>query len=174
MRAHLRGPSLACMFLFGAAVAAHADVPTTTLNEEPAVHRSLHAAAIAGIDAAFALTVSFEAGGALLKCAEGYYFTEPVTTNQTHHIEFRASVPKDCHIAGIYHTHPATTGDLTRFSPADVKVVRTARVPSYIGVAADKSIRVLTPREAEPRTYRERVSQEAFALSGHVIERSGR
>lgn len=157
--------SAICVLPFAALAA---DPPVTALGASPA-HSTLDDAARAGVRAAFDVSIAFEAGGALLKCADGYYFSDPVSAGLTHHLEFRASVPKGCAIAGMYHTHPSPAGDYARFSVADVRMVRALSLPSYIGVAADQNIRVLTPKDAAPSGYQARKSQEVIALAGRLL-----
>lgn len=120
-----------------------ATIPATRIIDSPA-HESLHDAAKAGIQRAISYSVVVEYGGALLKCGDLFFFTEPVTQRKLRSVEFRAQVTTGCSLAGIYHTHPPhSPGRDSMFSANDIETAKQFGVPSYIGVISSKTMRML-------------------------------
>lgn len=78
----------------------------------------------------------YEFGGVLLEKDGKFYYTIAGTSKQPTHFELRVGFPSTYHMVGLYHTHPqGTEGETSRwFSVEDVRVAKTLRVPSYIGV----------------------------------------
>lgn len=88
-----------------------------------------------------------EAGGVLYRNANGEYcYSKPITSSKDQHIEYKIALPKGMSVAGMYHTHPATIPELGGvFSPDDVQMADTLKVPSYIHAQADDEVRRYTP-----------------------------
>jgi proteasome lid subunit RPN8/RPN11 len=120
-------------------------------------------AARAALAEALPLSDRFEHGGALVNCAGTYRYTAPVTTRDPEHVEYEARVPRGCTLAGLYHTHPSSADSAGMFSPDDVRTSRALRVPSFIGIRRDGSIRVFDPASMSAARERGRLSYGASA-----------
>lgn len=104
-------------------------------------------AAIAAERAALPLSSHYEYGGAIYRTSAGLYaYTTPQTSHDAHHIEIRAKFAGK--LVAVYHTHPGLGDSNKEFSPDDKDVARTLRVPSYIGVVADQSVRRYDPSQS--------------------------
>ena len=123
---------------------------------------TLDEAATAALAEALSRGEVYEWGGALFECGDKFFATEPVSAKRSAHVRFRIAKAAGCRLAGIYHTHPH--GDAAdRFSSGDVAVVQKLRVDSYIGVAQDRSVRVLRANVKVAGTrWNERVTGARF------------
>lgn len=130
-----------------------ADTPSTRLRPDAATFFTLDDAAVAGLRAAMPLSRVHEYGGAVLERAGRYYATEPVTNRRIANIEFTVVVPESYRIAAIYHTHPDGSDESDTFSPNDVRQAKTLNVVSYIGVMADRTIRLYDPNTMRARRF---------------------
>lgn len=88
-----------------------------------------------------------ERAGAVIQNAAGEYRATDPIKGIDDSFGIRVRMSKGEHIVAIYHTHPGCTYADTsaRFSPQDVDTAARLNVPSYIGVLADKTIRVYDP-----------------------------
>ena len=124
-----------------ASVSAHAaDSPVTALSDSPSFTTEAQAAQ-AGLRAAVALSLRYEYGGAVLHCASGYRFTQPVTVLDSYHVNFRIDAGA-CELTAIYHTHPEGGGS-GEFSPTDIETADALHVSSYLAVVSDGTFKVL-------------------------------
>lgn len=88
-----------------------------------------------------------EQAGVILAEPDGSFrATAPVTGDESH-FTLRVLIRSDEHVAAIYHTHPLCGETKTDafFSPNDVEVADTLKVPSFIWVAYDASLREYMP-----------------------------
>lgn len=101
-------------------------------------YETLDAAALAAEQATEKISFDsgYEFGGVLLERDGKFYYTIAGTSKDPTHLELRVGFPSTYHMVGLYHTHPAGhEGETSRwFSPEDIRVAKTLRVPSYIGV----------------------------------------
>lgn len=97
-----------------------------------------------------------EYGGVLYKNATGEYCYSTFAPGERDTFAFKAKIPKDTSLAGVYHNHPGdgmrtgkletTAGDPRKHSDHDAEVAMNLKVPSYIRVDKDNgAIRRLAP-----------------------------
>jgi hypothetical protein len=126
----------------------------------------LHSAAKAALTLAIVSTDGTEYGGAIYQCDGMFGFSKPRSSGSDYAINVRVKVPSNCALAGIYHTHPK--GFLSeRFSPDDLLVVCTMRLPSFIQTPGDDA-RVLEPtrRACRDLARAQRGLRDAAVLRG--------
>ena len=135
-----RAALLAAAVAFACAPVAHADAPLSFPDAE--------SAARAAEQVAMAETKGCrEFAGVILRSAAGYTYTAPVRGDRedfTLHVRLHVGES----LAALYHTHPVClrdNADTRLFSPQDVRQAWVLRVPSYIGVMADHTIRRFDP-----------------------------
>jgi len=127
----------------GAALALVAFLCSNAKAQEPA-YPTVDEAAIAAERAALPRSHTYEYGGAIYRASNGLYgFTEPQTSHDPYHIEVRAKFAGA--LVAIYHTHPGTTPSSREFSQDDKDTARSLKVPSYIGVVMDQTVRRYNP-----------------------------
>jgi hypothetical protein len=125
--------------------------PVTLLDSRS--YPTLEVAALAALAAALPLSERFEYGGVIAECLGSYHVSTPVTNRDEVHVEYEVRIPRGCQLAALYHTHPSNDGRPTRFSPDDVNTARTLGVPSFIGVWADRSVRLFDPSMVATKDY---------------------
>jgi hypothetical protein len=111
--------------------------------QEPA-YPTVDEAAIAAEHVALKVSGDFEYGGAIYRASNGLYgFTVPQTNHDPFNINIRAKFSGT--LVAIYHTHPGNTILSQEFSPLDKDTARSLKVPSYIGVVMDQTVRRYNP-----------------------------
>ncbi len=130
-----------------------AEIPSARLRPDAPAHITVDDAAMAGLREAMPQSRSYEYGGAVLESAGRYYATAPVTNRRTANIDFSVVVPAGHRIAAIYHTHPSGEPQSDLFSPNDVRQAKALNVVSYIGVMADRTIRLYDPNTMRARRH---------------------
>jgi proteasome lid subunit RPN8/RPN11 len=103
-------------------------------------------AAVAMLQIAMSETKSsdYEYGGFVVVNGDKYYASLPVTDKDTDRVDYIAKVPADYKIVAIYHTHPKGFKS-EQYSGVDVQTSKNLQVNSYLGVIADRSIRIFIP-----------------------------
>lgn len=98
------------------------------------------------------------AGACLRDALQKFSCTTPVAGTGDN-FGYRLAMPKGSVMAGIYHNHPATDGDLAqRFSAEDVETIKKLGVPSYILAMNNGHMAHMSPAQAgrvRPRDIRE-------------------
>lgn len=122
------------------------DIPVARLPAPDARgYADLRTAAVAVLRQA--VTVSegkVEYGGAIYQCGQGFFPTEPVSSQEERALHLRMEMPNICHLAGLYHVHPPLEGS-SRFSEDDCKSARRYKVPSFVAMMLDGKVRVFDP-----------------------------
>jgi hypothetical protein len=108
----------------------------------------------------------------LLVCDHKYYATSPVTIYNDRHVDFIAKFPSACTLVGLYHTHPGPGEAGAQFAQTDIEQALALRVPSYIAVAQDASVRIYDPRSMHIRRDPARMSIGP-RTPGRIIARIG-
>lgn len=121
------------------------ELPAAMLVEPLKPHTSVEAAARDVLEPLLAKTDGVEWGGAILECEGHFFATQAVTQNKEHGVNYMLMSPKTCKLAGMYHSHPRPDEVGGLFSDTDINNVRKMRIPSYIGVVFDRSVRRLVP-----------------------------
>ena len=130
------------------------NLPVVNLNTQDAFVSEIDAVKAALI-IAIPESKDVEYGGVIEHCQDKYFYTLPITQNNSKHVNYNVRAEKKCRIVALYHTHPiqldrhfesidprlASTGD--RFSEEDIKTFKRLNIDSFIGVYADHSVRVL-------------------------------
>lgn len=77
-----------------------------------------------------------------------FYFTEPQSQENDERVRADVKIPRSARVAGIVHNHPPGK-DNDKFSPTDVEMAETLKVPSLIIYGDDASkeptMRLFTP-----------------------------
>lgn len=102
---------------------------------------STDAAAISALRAALPLSETTERAGAVVRDGSCYRITTLIE-GERDRFAMNLVKPRSAKLAAIFHTHPPAEHD-ERFSPEDVQAAAALRVPSYIGIVRDGSIRRL-------------------------------
>lgn len=132
-----------------ATAAASASAPS--LLTETTAYSSADEAAKAAEAAAMPLSRVYEFGGVIVERNGRFFYTTPTTSGRTGEVKIRALIPVGARLAGLYHTHPGDScGEF--FSTEDVSTAMQMKLPSYIGVLSDGSVRRFVPGQAYPAT----------------------
>lgn len=142
------------LIAFAAPASARA-IPEARLLPDAAAFISAEDAAIAGLREAMPRSRRYEYGGAVLERDGRFYFTAPVTNRRRAHIAFSVVVPARHRIAAIFHTHPDHDTEGEKFSTNDVSQAKELNVVSYLGVLADRTVRVYDPLNMPTQRHRE-------------------
>lgn len=90
-----------------------------------------------------------EHAGVIMQGPDGkYYNTDPIAS-QHDHFGMRVQLQHGWKIAGIYHTHPGDDDLGQYFSPNDLAVSESLKIPSYIRFQKDGSVRRYTPGQTK-------------------------
>jgi hypothetical protein len=107
-----------------------------------------------------------EQGGVLYKNGAGEYCYSTFGPGDETKFKLTAQIPDDATLAGLYHSHPGSGGEVGKFqkkaSPAkhsslDAEVAGRLRVPSYIRVDQSGEIRRLDPGQRHNMVVRANV-----------------
>jgi len=129
---------------------AHAgNLPVAVVAEQARCYATVDQAAIEALKVAMALRSDVEHGGAIYDRGGCFVFSAPVTNDKPSLVQFRIRTSTTSRLAGIYHTHTASSG-CDHFSGVDVLQARYARVPSFIGVHGPGHIRKLAGERLPP------------------------
>lgn len=102
--------------------------------------------AAAAVSKDFALTKDSEQAAVVIRRPDGTYGYSTVAPQQTHDsFALRAGIPKEYSLAGIVHSHPGTDAIAGVFSPQDLQVAESLKVPSFIRFNNDNSLRQYVP-----------------------------
>lgn len=138
--------------LIAAAVAASCAL--TAFAESPREFPTVDAAAVEALRPLLSGGGCREVAGLILQHGDVYTVTEPVAgRDDTFKIHVKLTAGDK--LAGIYHTHPRCNADKLSalFSPPDVAQAQALRVPSYIGVKTDGTIRRFDPNHDATESY---------------------
>ncbi len=133
---------IACLLLLcsGSAFAA---MPVVLATGQGTLYSSSLNAVEAGLKAASAHYRS-EYGGIVYELNGHYYYTPPVTVEESSEVRFEIEILRSAHIVALYHTH--TPGALSSlFSQDDIEVANKLHVPSYIFVLDKSEIKCYVP-----------------------------
>jgi proteasome lid subunit RPN8/RPN11 len=129
-------------------------------------------AALAALRSAMKHTDCHEYAGAVIERDGSYFFTQPAASHSDT-FELHIRLAQGEHLAAIYHTHPRCRVDeeSTYFSPDDVATAKALRVPSYIGVLFDHSVRRFNCATDQTVNYTPPGQRQTFGRSavGDVI-----
>jgi hypothetical protein len=156
--------------LMAAAVAAACGLVAPRVSAED--FATIDDAALAALRSAMIHTDCHEYAGAIIERNGSYSFTQPAAShNDT--FELRIRLDQGAHLAAIYHTHPrCRVGEESEyFSPDDVATAKQLRVPSYIGVQFDHSVRRFTYATDQTVDYTPPGQRQTFGRSavGNII-----
>lgn len=90
-----------------------------------------------------------ETAGVLFKTPKGKYVYSTTMPGTGDHFELRAAMPKGHSLAGIVHSHPSDEPSSQVFSPDDLHIADSLKVPSYVRFLHDSSTRVYTPGKTQ-------------------------
>lgn len=107
-----------------------------------------HAAARALADA-FAAAGNAETAGVLYKNTAGKFVYSTTMPGTGDKFELRVGMPKGHTLAGIVHSHPSDEPSSQVFSPDDINVAETLKVPSYVRFLHDSTTRVYSPGQTK-------------------------
>lgn len=145
------------------------EIPTAKVLSEQS-YNSEQEAAIAALQVAIPLTDKYEVGGVIVLFRDKYYYTVPVSSNQQKTITFHVK-PTDGMPVALYHTHPSLARMVNEeeplfFSAYDVDLAEKNKINSYLGIVADKTIRVYLPGKT-PKTNNgiKKVISPGFVIS---------
>jgi hypothetical protein len=98
--------------------------------------------------AAHALASSFggdsgglETAGVIYQCPDGKFRYSTSIGGRDDSFELAAQIPKGYTLAAIVHTHPGKDAQGQVFSPNDLKVAQSLKLPSYVRFLNDNSLR---------------------------------
>jgi proteasome lid subunit RPN8/RPN11 len=140
-------------FLVARAVAADtASLPRTLVEGSPAFDSATEAV-LAAYDAVTQPFRRTEVGGAIVQKDGKFFYTTPVTTDETMALGFRIALREGETVVAWYHTHPANPrwgpyekGEMEYFSKGDVEVANRLGVPAYVAIEPTRNVRVFDPR----------------------------
>lgn len=93
-----------------------------------------------------------EQAGVIMQAPDGkYYNTSPIASNHDH-FGLRVQLQQGWKIAGVYHTHPGNDDLGQYFSPNDIAVAESLKVPSYVRFQKDGSVRKYVPGQTTTQT----------------------
>lgn len=125
------------------------------------------AAAADAVSKSFAQQKDTEQAAVVIKRPDGTYGYSTVAPQETHDsFALRAQFPKDHVLAGIVHSHPGTDALGQVFSPQDLQVAETLKVPSYIRFVNDNTIRQYVP--GTTKTQNTQVAGNKFGVRSAV------
>lgn len=85
-----------------------------------------------------------EYGGIIYELNHRYYYTRPVTLEESSEVRFKVEIVRTAHLVALYHTHPP--GALSSlFSECDIEIADQLHVPSYILVLDKGQIKSFVP-----------------------------
>ncbi len=85
-----------------------------------------------------------EYGGIVYKLNDRYYYTFPVTLEESSEVRFKVEILRAAKLVALYHTHPpGALSDL--FSQCDIEIADQLKVPSYILVLDNGQIKSFLP-----------------------------
>lgn len=125
-----------------------------------AAHQSLDELAERTLGELFDGGGRYESGGFFIELNGAYQASRPVTQGARRAVNYCIVLPRGARLAGIYHTHVAST----ILSVRDRSNAERAGVPSYIGTIRDRSLWVYDARLREVRAI-ERAQDDAVAES---------
>lgn len=122
------------------------DLPATIIKDSPAF-ATMQEASLAGMDVANTEANGIEFGGAVVQLNGKFFYTNPVTIESEHSVNFRVLIPVGAKIVAIYHIHPILKSGLDQsdnaismvFSEGDIDMAKKLNVPSFILCQVDKS-----------------------------------
>jgi proteasome lid subunit RPN8/RPN11 len=143
--------SMLCFMVAPAFAADTASLPRTLVEGSPAFD-SVTDAVLAVYDSVTQPFPRAEVGGAIVQKDGKFFFTTPVTTDQTKALGFRLALHEGETLVAWYHTHPAdplwgwyARDELEFFSKGDVEVAKKLGVPAYVAIEPTRNVRVFDP-----------------------------
>jgi hypothetical protein len=127
-----------------------------------AAHESLDALAVQTLVALFDSGGRYESGGFFIELHGAYQASRPVTQGARRTVNYCIVLPRGARLAGIYHTHVAST----IMSARDRSNAERAAVPSYIGTIRDRSLWVYDARLREVRAIEHAQGSTVAETSG--------
>jgi proteasome lid subunit RPN8/RPN11 len=121
-----------------------------------AAHDSLDELAARTLVELFDAGGRYESGGFFVELNGAYQASRPVTQGARLAVNYCIVLPRGTRLAGIYHTHVAST----ILSARDRSNAERAGVPSYIGTIRDRSLWVYDARRREARLIEQVPSSE--------------
>lgn len=114
-------------------------------------------------------TSNYEFGGFCIIGGDGgIYASDPITSKSTDTIQYHALIPQGSKLAAVYHTHPS--GEYTDvYSDIDVKTASALKVPSYLGIVDDKTVRRFVAGEKTDRCPNG--SSDGDCADGTILEK---
>jgi hypothetical protein len=126
-----------------------------------APHASLDELAVRTLQELLAKGGRYESGGFFIERRGEYQASRPVTQHARRAVNYCIVLPRDAQLAGIYHTHVASSA----LSPRDRSNAERAGVPSYIGTIRERSLLVYEARHREVRLLEHAVPDDAESPS---------
>jgi proteasome lid subunit RPN8/RPN11 len=144
--------SIACpMLCFLTATTSAADIaslPRTLVEGSPAFDSAIEAV-LAVYDSVTRPFPRAEVGGAIVQRNGKFFYTTPVSTDQTMALGFRIALRQGETVVAWYHTHPADPewsyyekSEIEYFSKGDVAVAKQLGVPAYVAIEPTGSVLV--------------------------------
>lgn len=134
-----------------------------------AAHESLDGLAASTLAELFDAGGRYESGGFFIELNGAYLASRPVTQGARRSVNYCIVLPRGARLAGIYHTHVAST----IMSARDRSNAARAGVPSYIGAIRDRSVSVYDARRREARVIEQVRSGERGAGGSPANRRPG-
>jgi proteasome lid subunit RPN8/RPN11 len=111
-----------------------------------------------------------EVGGAIVQKDAKFFYTAPVTTDQTMALGFRVALQRGETIVAWYHTHPAAPewdpyqkNEMEYFSKGDVAIAKRLGVPAYLTSEPAGDVLVF-----DPQLDRRRITSTGRAVGRRV------
>lgn len=141
-----------CLLVAPAFAADTASLPRTLVEGSPAFD-SVTEAVLAAYDSVTQPFPRVEVGGAIVQKDGKFFYTTPVTTDQSMALGFRIALRVGDTVVAWYHTHPANSrwgsyekSEMEFFSKGDVEVANRLGVPAYVAIEPTRNVRVFDPR----------------------------